>query len=219
MRIAKNNTILLVVLFAAAAVVRAQTSAGEVNGTVTDNSGGAISGAAVKLTNQGTNVTKEGQTNANGYFVFINVLPGSYVLTVEKQGFKTAQVSGFDMQVNQTLTQNIRLDVGAISESVTVSAEAPLLQFPRPRNWGRSLQKDCSSAQSLFSKGNAGLRLFVVLLLGPGALGERTGATLEHKADGQKSYLAAGMDPRYQLGRGGGCLFGPNGKLRRHRRF
>lgn len=73
-------------------------------------------------------MTKEGQTNANGYFVFINVLPGSYVLTVEKQGFKTAQVSGFDMQVNQTLTQNIRLDVGAISESVTVSAEAPLLQ-------------------------------------------------------------------------------------------
>lgn len=128
MRIAKNTTILLVVQVAAAAVVRAQTSAGEVNGTVTDNSGGAISGAAVKLTNQGTNVTKEGQTNANGYFVFINVLPGSYVLTVEKQGFKTAQVSGFDMQVNQTLTQNIRLDVGAISESVTVSAEAPLLQ-------------------------------------------------------------------------------------------
>lgn len=128
MRIAKNTTILLVVLFAAAAVVRAQTSAGEVNGTVTDSSGGAISGAAVKLTNQGTNVTKEGQTNANGYFVFINVLPGSYVLTVEKQGFKTAQVSAFDIQVNQTLTQNIRLDVGAISESVTVSAEAPLLQ-------------------------------------------------------------------------------------------
>ena len=128
MRIAKDTTILLLVLFAAAAVVHAQTSTGEVNGTVTDNSGGALSGATVKLTNQGTNVTKENQTNANGYFVFINVLPGSYVLTVEKQGFKTAQVNAFDIEVNQTLTQNIRLDLGAISESVTVSAEAPLLQ-------------------------------------------------------------------------------------------
>lgn len=128
MRIAKNTTILLVVLFAAAAVVLAQTSTGEVNGTVTDNSGGAIPRAAVKLANQGTKVTKESQTNANGYFVFINVLPGSYVLTVEKQGFKTAQVNAFDIQVNQTLAQNIRLDVGVISESVTVSAEAPLLQ-------------------------------------------------------------------------------------------
>jgi Carboxypeptidase regulatory-like domain len=128
MRIAKNTTILLVALFAAAAEVSAQTSTGEVNGSVTDNSGGAISGAAVRLTNQGTNVSKESHTNANGYFVFINVLPGSYVLTVENQGFKTAQVSAFDIEVNQTLTQNIRLDVGAISESVTVNAEAPLLQ-------------------------------------------------------------------------------------------
>lgn len=93
MRIAKNTTILLVVLFAAAAVLRAQTSTGEVNGTVTDSSGGAISGAAVKLTNQGTDVTKASQTNADGYFFFINVLPGWYVLTVEKQGFKTAQIS------------------------------------------------------------------------------------------------------------------------------
>ena len=58
-----------------------------------DSSGGAISGAAVKLTNQGTDVTKANQTNADGYFFFINVLPGWYVLTVEKQGFKTAQIS------------------------------------------------------------------------------------------------------------------------------
>lgn len=56
------------------------------------------------------------------------MLPDSYVLTAEKQGSKTAQVNAFDIQVNQTLTQNIRLGVGAISESVTVSAEAPLLQ-------------------------------------------------------------------------------------------
>lgn len=56
MRIAKNTTILLVVLFAAAAVVRAQTSAGEVNGTVTDNSGGAISGAAVKARQMQTDI-------------------------------------------------------------------------------------------------------------------------------------------------------------------
>jgi len=59
MRIAKNTTILLVVLFAAAAVVLAQTSTGEVNGTVADNSGGAISGAAVKLANPGTKVTRK----------------------------------------------------------------------------------------------------------------------------------------------------------------
>lgn len=114
--------------FLAATRVQAQTSTGEVNGSITDKTGSAISGAAVKLTNQGTRVTSEAQTNTNGYFLFINVQPGSYVLTIEKQGFKTAQVSGFDIQVNQTLTQNIRMDVGEVNESVTVSAEAPLLQ-------------------------------------------------------------------------------------------
>ena len=128
MQVAKGTTILLVALLVAAGAVRAQTSAGEVYGTVTDKSGAAILGADAKLSNQGTKVAKDTQTNANGYFVFINVLPGSYILTVEKQGFKTAQVNSFDIQVNQTLTLNIRLDVGEVSESVTVRAEAPLLQ-------------------------------------------------------------------------------------------
>lgn len=54
--------------------------------------------------------------------------PGPYVLTVEKQGFKTAQVSTFDIQVNQALTQSIRLDLGQVNESIAANAEAPLLQ-------------------------------------------------------------------------------------------
>lgn len=127
MRLAKLAGMILVSFFAAVGV-QAQTSTGEVNGTVTDKTGSAISGAAVRLTNQGTRTTSEAQTNGNGYFLFINVQPGSYVLTIEKQGFKTAQVSGFDIQVNQTLTQNISLEVGQVNQSITVSAEAPLLQ-------------------------------------------------------------------------------------------
>lgn len=78
--------------------------------------------------NQGTRITSEAQTNANGYFLFLNVQPGPYVLTIEKQGFKTAQVSVFDILVNQTLTQSIRLDLGQVNESIAVNAEAPLLQ-------------------------------------------------------------------------------------------
>jgi carboxypeptidase family protein/TonB-dependent receptor-like protein len=128
MRIAKKAAILGVALFVAAAVVHAQTSTGGVTGTVTDKTGAAVSGAAVKLTNQGTRIIKEGQTNSNGYFTFINVQPGSYILTVEKPGFKSASVTTFEIQVNQTLTQNVQLEVGAVSEKVIVSTEAPLLQ-------------------------------------------------------------------------------------------
>ena len=111
-----------------APVLRAQMATGEVNGTVTDRSSGAVPGATVKLTNQGTKIVTQVQTNQSGNFLFINVLPGTYVLAVEQTGFKTAQVPAFDISVNQTLNQNMVLDIGSITDTVMVTAEAALLQ-------------------------------------------------------------------------------------------
>ncbi len=105
-----------------------QTAAGEVNGFITDRSGGAVANATVRLTNQETQVMDRAQTNDRGHYVFINVKPGSYALTVEMTGFKISQVRAFDLAVNQVLTQNVTLDVGSASESITVTSEAPLLQ-------------------------------------------------------------------------------------------
>ena len=105
----------------------AQSATGEVTGTVTDKSGGAVAGATVKLNNAATGVGDQAQTNASGSYTFINVQPGPYVLTVENAGFKTAQAK-FEISVNQTLTENLTLDVGSVNETVTVSAEAPLVQ-------------------------------------------------------------------------------------------
>jgi len=120
--------LLSVMLLVSVPVLRAQRATGEVNGTVIDKSGGAVPGATVKLTNQGTKIVTQVQTNQSGYFLFINVLPGTYVLSVEQTGFKMAQVPPFDISVNQTLTQNMVLDVGSITDTVMVTAEAPLLQ-------------------------------------------------------------------------------------------
>ncbi len=118
----------LVTLLFSTCVSFAQTATGEVNGTVTDKSAGAVANASVKLTNQDTQFTEQAQTNARGYFLFINVRPGNYTLSVEMPGFKMAQVPAFQIAVNQNMTQNISLDVGSISESVEVTAQAPLLQ-------------------------------------------------------------------------------------------
>ena len=93
-------------LFACTVISVGQTATGEVNGTITDRSGGAVGGATVRLTNAATNVTDQAQTNNKGYFVFINVQPGNYALSVEASGFKTAQVPAFQIAVNQTLTEN-----------------------------------------------------------------------------------------------------------------
>ncbi len=128
MRLAKTAAILFVLLSVAAAAGRAQTASGEVNGTVTDKSGGLVAGATVKLTNQATKIEDWITTNSAGYFVFINVKPGAYILGAEAKGFKTTQISAFDVGVNQTVTQTIKLEVGAVSEHVVVNAEAVMLE-------------------------------------------------------------------------------------------
>jgi len=128
MRSRAAAALVMVVLLASASRLAAQTSTGEVNGTVTDSTGAVIPGATVTLTNQGTKIARTAVTNASGNFVFINVPSGTYTLSIELQGFKTVQVSPFDIAVNQTLTRSVRLEVGAVTEALTVTAEAPLLQ-------------------------------------------------------------------------------------------
>jgi len=105
----------------------AQSATGEVTGTITDNTGGSVAGATVKLSNTATGATDQAQTNSSGSYTFINVQAGPYVMTVENAGFKTAQAK-FEMSVNQTVTENLTLELGSVSETVSVSAEAPLVQ-------------------------------------------------------------------------------------------
>src|SRR5215469_18152749 len=86
---------LLLVLLITVATALGQTSTGEVNGTVTDPSGAVVPSASVKLINQATNIETRVSPNQNGYFTFVNVAPGNYVIKVEAQGFKTAETPRF----------------------------------------------------------------------------------------------------------------------------
>jgi Carboxypeptidase regulatory-like domain/TonB dependent receptor-like, beta-barrel len=129
MRSPKASVVLLLLLtLFFAATLFAQTSTGEANGTVTDQSGAIVSGATVTLTNQATKIENRASTNESGYFIFINVQPGSYVLRVEKQGFKTTQTAPFQIGVNQTVTQSLALGLGTATEVIEVKAEAPLVE-------------------------------------------------------------------------------------------
>jgi hypothetical protein len=106
----------------------AQTSMGGVSGTVTDASGAVLPGATVTLVNDATNVSSVRITNDSGYFTFVSVRPGSYSLTVELSGLKAARVASFAVGVNQTVTQNVTLEIGDVTEVVDVSARSELLQ-------------------------------------------------------------------------------------------
>lgn len=108
-------------------VAEAQTATGQVNGTITDTTGGIVPDASVRLTNQVTGIETVRSTNDSGGFVFVNVPPGPYRLRVSKSGFKEAE-SSITVAVSQSVTLDIKLDVGSVSESVNVTSETNLVQ-------------------------------------------------------------------------------------------
>ncbi len=120
---------LLAIVLSCAAAAYGQSATGQVNGTVLDSSGAAVAGATVRLINQGTNITNTATTNASGNYIFLSVLPGNYVISVDQTGFKTSKTSPFDVAVNQTVTRPVTLQVGSTSETVeVVASQGELLQ-------------------------------------------------------------------------------------------
>src|SRR5262245_17184146 len=75
----------LLTLLAGSVGLAQQSATGEVNGSILDPTGAVVSGARVMLTNQGTKISGSAASNASGYYIFINLQPGIYVLTVEKE--------------------------------------------------------------------------------------------------------------------------------------
>jgi len=102
----------------------AQTPNAAVTGIVRDSTGSSVPDARITIVNQETNVATERLSAADGAFTIINLLPGRYVLSVRKEGFKKVQLPAFKLDVNQTLTQNLTLEVGAVTETVTVKDTA-----------------------------------------------------------------------------------------------
>ena len=100
----------------------AQLSSAAVNGLVTDQSGAVVPGADIVLTNVETGVERRAQSNQSGAYGFVNINPGNYTLAASAEGFRTSTVAPFTLVVNQNATFDFPLEVGAVTESVTVEA-------------------------------------------------------------------------------------------------
>ena len=101
---------------------------GSVSGVITDPQDAVIPGATVTLTNKETGVTQKTTTQGDGHYLFSNVTPGVYDLTVERKGFETAKVSSQQVRVGITTTANIKMKVGAESTTIEVKATGAELQ-------------------------------------------------------------------------------------------
>jgi len=116
------------VLLVCSGVLSAQNSRGTILGHVVDPTGGVVVGAKVTLRNMDTGVTNEFQTNSAGDYVFVNVVPGKYELRIEAPGFKTEATSGLLLEVDQTLRQDYRLEVGTVAETIVVHTDTQMVQ-------------------------------------------------------------------------------------------
>jgi hypothetical protein len=107
----------------------AQGLTGHISGTVTDGSGAELPGVAVTIKNIGTGLTRETVTGADGAFVFPDLLAGTFDLTATMQGFKTYEQKGITLASTERLgLRPIALDVGGVTETISVQAESVQVQ-------------------------------------------------------------------------------------------
>ena len=101
---------------------------GAIGGTITDPSAAILGGAAVKITDIATGDTRSARTNDRGAFLVTLLQPGQYTLEVTKEGFKLASSPDVKVVVAETTVENIRMEVGAVTDTVTVASSSVELE-------------------------------------------------------------------------------------------
>jgi hypothetical protein len=121
-------TLMIATLLLTGSGVIAQVLYGSVVGVVKDPQGGNVPGATVTIVNKDTNLTREATTDAEGAYTFNNVQAGRYDVKVSLQGFRENVRAGVPVSIGEISRVDVTLEVGTVSETVTVASEAQLLQ-------------------------------------------------------------------------------------------
>lgn len=103
----------------------------QIIGSVKDQTGGVVPGATVTAKNDATGLTRSDVTNAQGDYRLVALPPGTYTVTTELQGFRTESRPNIVLVIDQTATINVTLSTATLSETVTVSGQAPVVDVTR----------------------------------------------------------------------------------------
>ena len=122
---------MLVGAFAVPSTVYAQAVTGTLLGNVTDASGAAVPGATVTATETQTNIARTAVSNETGHYLFSSLKNGTYTVEAELQGFRKIVRQNVRVDVNTTMRVDLTLEMGQLTESVTVASETPVLQTDR----------------------------------------------------------------------------------------
>jgi hypothetical protein len=183
---AKFASVLLLFCFAAT-LAMAQLNSGSMAGVVTDSTGGVISGAKVVATEAASGSVYTTTSSSSGDYVFTSLRPGTYTVTVTAPTFTKAQATGIPVYVTTRASHNFVLEVGKITDTVTVDADAPSLET-ETSDVGTVLTPE--QVEDLPSAAGGAMRSLAALtLLTPGAVGTGTnGGTSYVKIGGGQTF-------------------------------
>jgi hypothetical protein len=116
--------LIVVVSFIVLTADAALAQQGQINGVVTDSSGGVLPGVTVTAVESQTGVTRDTVSGASGRYSFVSMRPAQYEVRAQLTGFKSVQRTGITLQADQNLTVNMTLELGELSETITVAGEA-----------------------------------------------------------------------------------------------
>jgi hypothetical protein len=139
----------------------AQSIYGSIRGLITDPSGSIVANARVTLTNEGTSEQRSAPTNNLGEYIFTQVVPGTYTVAIEATGFKKLERKNIILETQGQLTIDLKLEVGAVTESVQVTEEVPLIET------ATASQGQVIDRQKLVDLPNIGRNPFMMSKLAP----------------------------------------------------
>ena len=127
-RLSAPVLMLVLLLAASASPAVAQGGRAELNGTVLDQGKAVLPGVTVTVTHEGTGQSRQAVTGGEGRFVIPTLMPGTYTIKAELQGFETTIRTGLVMGVGQELTVSLTLNLSGVREEVTVTAQTPVIE-------------------------------------------------------------------------------------------
>ena len=185
----------LVLAMASITNANAQTYLGALRGAVRDVQG-VIPGAEIALVSEETNAERSAMTNEVGEYAFTSVLPGTYTIRVSLPGFRTEERKSVRIGTQQSLVLDFMLEVGAVSELITVTGEAPLVERASATQ-AASLDQDALQNLPIF-----GRNTFFAAISTPGVIQTGDPQFVRYQDQSGSSQLSLGGGPR----RGNGYL-------------
>lgn len=145
----KAITCLMLALVCGISAMAQESGGATINGTVTDPTGGIIPGAKVTVTQAATKARRSTQTSSAGLYSVSALPAGDYDVAIEAAGFKQAKFAGVPVSVGAIVTLDAHLEVGAATESVDVTADAPAVETTRTQTSTVVNQKAIADRRSM----------------------------------------------------------------------